>query len=421
MDLKELHSGTNADVIYYKKYGTGYLFVLKYFGGNEKRHSTVENSLLALDKDWMERRGSGATAFVSVSDVGSGKVRSFSGKDRINDYLYREIFDVMKPKQNKEYVLREGVKTWSLAINEEEERSRARARETDDLLVQQRSMDEEPEAYGGSTVMDDGSKMMAAAAAVDSSAGGAAVVVNEDRHEELEKALAVERLRVEELLASKAAVDQELLGVREELHCAKTTNDSLIVAQTAHNEMLVEERRQFGVALAAEKLRVKELLASKTAVDAELLAVKEELDRARTTNDSLLAAQAKHNAALAVGRKRVEQAESVMDELGTQRNNLVLQNAELKRNLDDANAAVANFPKHLSDAMLQKHRQFESEGNAIVHAAIAKQSVALEERHRKEVEKLVKGMEHDMRQQIGPLQLRVGSLEVENKNLKAQV
>ena len=110
-----------------------------------------------------------------------------------------------------------------------------------------------------------------------------------------------------------------------------------------------------------------------------------------------------------------------MGELGTQRNNLMLHNAELKRGLDDANAAIANFPKQLSDAMLQKHRQFESEGNAIVRAAIANQSVALEERHRKEVEKLVKGMEHDMRQQIGPLQLRVGSLEVENKNLKAQV
>ena len=165
MNLAMLLDNTKADNIYYKKYGTGFLVLLRYTSSkNEKMHSTVDNWLSELDNELKRVNGSSATSFVSVSDVGSCKVRSFSGNDRINDYLFREIFDTSRLKRNgkDDECLRDGVMKWNSAVQGEGERVNNLARETNDLLVQQEAMAEDPDAYGGHTTLDSGSKMMVA-------------------------------------------------------------------------------------------------------------------------------------------------------------------------------------------------------------------------------------------------------------------
>ena len=165
MNLTMLLVKTKADNIYYKKYGTGFLVLLRYtYSKTEKMHSTVDNWLSELDNELKRVNGSSATSFVSVSDVGSCKVRSFSGNDRINDYLFREIFDTSRLRRNgnDDECLRDGVMKWNSAVQGEGERVNNLARETNDLLVQQEAMAEDPDAYGGHTTLDSGSKMMVA-------------------------------------------------------------------------------------------------------------------------------------------------------------------------------------------------------------------------------------------------------------------
>ena len=173
-----LLAATKANVIYYKKYGGGYLILLKYVGRNEKKHSTVDNCVVSFDADRMRTLGTSATSFVSVSNVGSGKVRSFSaGDSSLGDDLFREIFDIMPPKKDGEYCLREGVKKWDLSTSREEDLARDSLRETEDLLVQQQVMEEDPEAFGGNSSLGLGSKMMDRSSSVLDEEGG--TVVNE--------------------------------------------------------------------------------------------------------------------------------------------------------------------------------------------------------------------------------------------------
>ncbi len=67
IDIPSLRVETMADVIYSKNYGDGVLVLLKYESKNKKRHSTVENSLLVFEKQWMDNRaGAAAALFVNV-------------------------------------------------------------------------------------------------------------------------------------------------------------------------------------------------------------------------------------------------------------------------------------------------------------------------------------------------------------------
>ena len=165
MDLAMMRDETKADIINYKKYGTGFLVLLKYSAKKLKRHSTVDNLMLLLDDKLKIMTGSATSSFVVMSDVGSGKVRSFSGRDRFSDHLFREIFDVsrFKGNRNDEQYLCDGVNRWDSAAavvhGEDKEVVKDRARETNDddnnILVQQQA-EEDPLAtttpassYGG--------------------------------------------------------------------------------------------------------------------------------------------------------------------------------------------------------------------------------------------------------------------------------
>lgn len=120
--LEMLSNAVRADRLFYKRYGTGLLIVLKYLDDNKKKHSTVERRVVELETKLLlssKRAGLGtssssASIFMKLGDVGSGKVRSFSGRERLEDPLFREIFDVSRKQEggSKELFLQDDVATY---------------------------------------------------------------------------------------------------------------------------------------------------------------------------------------------------------------------------------------------------------------------------------------------------------------------
>jgi hypothetical protein len=137
-----LFAATNADVIFAKKHQTGFIYLLKFKENNEKRHSTVNNSIDELDAILINHSASKHTAFVTIDEEhrGSGKVRSFTGKDRLNDEYFRMIFDIFAPKINGDYKLQEGVMRLSNHTNGENEEE-----ETFDVVKKRKAMDSAPQ------------------------------------------------------------------------------------------------------------------------------------------------------------------------------------------------------------------------------------------------------------------------------------
>jgi hypothetical protein len=108
---------TKVDIVYSKPFENGTLFVLRYL--KSKKHSTIDNLIKSLDGTLRSMNSS--APFKSVSDVFSGKVKSFSGNDRLDDPLFREIFDISLEKRVEgELGLRENVKVWPDTGEEDE-------------------------------------------------------------------------------------------------------------------------------------------------------------------------------------------------------------------------------------------------------------------------------------------------------------
>lgn len=99
-----------AIALYYKPYEDGYLFVIRL--KKSKRHAAVDKMLQEVDLELQKHTMAAYTSFRSISDVLSCKIKSFAGNDRLDDYHFREIFDVSLPKNNGEYQLRENAKVW---------------------------------------------------------------------------------------------------------------------------------------------------------------------------------------------------------------------------------------------------------------------------------------------------------------------
>jgi hypothetical protein len=118
-----MHAATGADVVYHKDYDHGVLYTLFFKHDNRKQHSTVENSVQKLDSMLMTKNNTTRTNFTSLTSAEPGKVKSFSGRDRQEDFHFCEIFDVNAPKLNggKEYQRKDGVSVWSQALNPQEE------------------------------------------------------------------------------------------------------------------------------------------------------------------------------------------------------------------------------------------------------------------------------------------------------------
>ena len=442
LKISNLLSATEAELIYYKKYGTGFLVLLKFSAKKEKRHSTVENSIISLDKTLMRGFGTDATSFVSVSDVGSGKVRSFTSTDRIRDELFREIFDVNLPKQGGEYCLREGVKKWDLSTSREEDLARDSLRETEDLLVQQQVMEEDPEAFGGNSSLGLGSKMMDRSSSVLDDEGG--TVVNEvcQEIESLKIALA----SAEEALAAKDALENGLLAAETALATMTTTTKDLKRAKIAAEVALAKERARADQASSElqEAILVRNaVLVSKLEADTSLRAAETALMEHAAKMKAVLkqkddkiaslkaACKAKvggkgegesrrcaklqkrvgvleaeygelktqlaaERASVAVAfdasgdgdavvdaqrenlRQRLKRALADKEEAITQRDKVVLAKLELEQQLQATHATIAKFPHDLNEALGRKHRQYEMDGMAQVRSEVARMKTQFE-------------------------------------------
>lgn len=108
--LSVISSATCADIIYYKPYEEGQLFLLKYCRRTRKL-GTLDRLIDSLDNTLKHARNSSSTAFKSISETGAGKVLSFAGKTRHDDPLFREIFDLEK-RGNGQYQTQTGVEVW---------------------------------------------------------------------------------------------------------------------------------------------------------------------------------------------------------------------------------------------------------------------------------------------------------------------
>ena len=116
-----MQAATGSDLVYYKEYEHGILYALYFKHANRKQHSTVENSIGRLDSMLMTKNMTSRTHFTSLTE--SGKVKSFSGRDRHDDYHFCEIFNVRAPKldNGKQYQLQDEVVLWSQSLKDAEE------------------------------------------------------------------------------------------------------------------------------------------------------------------------------------------------------------------------------------------------------------------------------------------------------------
>ena len=111
-----IHAATGADVVYHKEYDSGMLYSLYY--NVSKKTSTVENAINRLDAMLMAKNGTSRTNFTSLTE--EGKVKSFAGRDRNQDYLFRHIFSADLPKvdNGRRYQLQSGVDSWNPGLHQ---------------------------------------------------------------------------------------------------------------------------------------------------------------------------------------------------------------------------------------------------------------------------------------------------------------
>ena len=86
---------TNADIIYHTPIDQGAIYVLRYHGKNEKKHTTVDKLIESLDTDLKVVDKTQRTFFKSINSEypRSSKVLSFKRGARKHDHLYRKLFD----------------------------------------------------------------------------------------------------------------------------------------------------------------------------------------------------------------------------------------------------------------------------------------------------------------------------------------
>jgi hypothetical protein len=260
---------TSVDLIFFKKCGAGFLVLMKCLKRNEKRHSTVDNCISSLDMKLMGQSGTESTSFVSVSSVGSCKVRGFSTTDRIRDDMFRQIFDVTLPKVDNEYQLQAGVKKWNMSMQLEAERAQDLVREAEDISVQQQVMEEDPEAFGGSTTLDSSSKMvksgsktrmMAPSSVEEGVTATEEDIIDGETAEENVGSIAM--LSVKRARMSGGAADGGTMELEQALIAAKVSVEEAVFAKTSMEQ---------------------ELTAAKTSMEQELITAKTELNGMRTS------------------------------------------------------------------------------------------------------------------------------------------
>ena len=356
-------SGTKADSIFFKEYGTGHLYALKYVRGHQCKTSLVEARIESLDNRLKASSGTESTWFASLLDGygDSKKVKSFSGDERVDDYLFRQIFNVNATRVRNEYPVFDNVTYWDLTMKQQETSAQDSARETEDLLVQQQVMEEDPEAFGGSTTMSSGSKMMAATSSStveedDVESGGSTTeVILHEVIKGLTDASAAQQLRLEEALAAKE--------VAEEALASKIAESFLVVDKEVPNQE--ELNKAVEGALAAKKAVEQEFVAYKTSVEQEFTAYKtaaeQELLASKAAEAEALSAKTVAEEALSrkmESRKQLAMARTAAEEALAKegrRADKAIKAAKavtgrLKQEMDRHNADIAELEKkHAAD------------------------------------------------------------------------
>jgi hypothetical protein len=110
-----------ADSILYKAMGNGFLFLIRFEKKDKKRggqrHSFMERKIQKMDKQLQGPMVNASTWFESIGEEEhETKVRSFSLQGRLDDHLFREIYDVELTKVNGDYPLKAGVQKWSASL-----------------------------------------------------------------------------------------------------------------------------------------------------------------------------------------------------------------------------------------------------------------------------------------------------------------
>jgi hypothetical protein len=106
-----------ADSVLYKAMGNGFLFLIRFEKKDKKRggqrHSFMENKIAEMDKLLQGPMENTSTWFESIGvEEHETKVRSFSKEGRLDDHLYREIYDVHSLKVNGHHRVKAGVQKW---------------------------------------------------------------------------------------------------------------------------------------------------------------------------------------------------------------------------------------------------------------------------------------------------------------------
>ena len=122
----------------------------------EKMHSTVDNCICSLDKmlQNLPCNTQGTTLFMSISDILSGKVKTFAAGENLVDEHYNVIFDTRQPGTliGRKHNIRPGVYKYP----EDPVPEDSFASEQEDIRVQERVMAENPRDFNQEPAYDTG-------------------------------------------------------------------------------------------------------------------------------------------------------------------------------------------------------------------------------------------------------------------------
>ena len=110
-----------------------------------KTHTSLDKGIVSLDQ--MISKNS-TTSFVSISNILSGKIKTFQRGEHATDEHYNAVFSNRVPGGRSVNELRPGVKTWTPAAARDAEALAEAARHEQDLEVQEQAMEEDPSAFG---------------------------------------------------------------------------------------------------------------------------------------------------------------------------------------------------------------------------------------------------------------------------------
>ncbi len=108
---KNLHSKIPCEHIYSKEYAHGTLYALVLL--KPTAHKTLDRRIVELDNHLMLHTGTMSTKFTSISQIRSGKVKTFGNGEHMIDEHFKAIFSSDHPGGGRELLAHEDVFRWS--------------------------------------------------------------------------------------------------------------------------------------------------------------------------------------------------------------------------------------------------------------------------------------------------------------------